>query len=130
MKKKTYTVRALHWEGGWELHVEGVGVTQARSLTVADRQVRDYLETLLDIDASTVEVVIFGEIDTALRRDLDEAVAARKKAEAMQAAAATSMREIVSKFGERGFSGADTAVLLGVTKGRVSQLKHDRAAHG
>jgi hypothetical protein len=39
----TYTVRARHWERGWELHVEGVGVTQSRTLARAEAMVRDYL---------------------------------------------------------------------------------------
>jgi hypothetical protein len=30
--------------GGWELHVEGIGVTRARSLTTAPRMVRSYLK--------------------------------------------------------------------------------------
>lgn len=59
---KTYDVRARHWSGGWELHIEGVGVTQVRTLENAARQVRDYLETLLDIDASRVTIAIHPDL--------------------------------------------------------------------
>jgi hypothetical protein len=30
-----YTARAVRWSGGWELHVDGVGVTQVRILSKA-----------------------------------------------------------------------------------------------
>jgi hypothetical protein len=46
----TYTVRAKRWKHGWELHVDGVGVTQSRNLDGAEQMVRDYIETLTDHD--------------------------------------------------------------------------------
>ncbi len=42
-----YTARAVLWDdGGWELHVDGVGVTKVRSLDSAECQVHDMLETM------------------------------------------------------------------------------------
>jgi len=38
---KTYQVRAKRWEHGWELHIEGVGVTQSRTLWDAEEMARD-----------------------------------------------------------------------------------------
>lgn len=61
--KDRYLVRAVRWEHGWELHIPGAGVTQSRSLSGADQQVRDYLETLYDADASAVDLNIFPELD-------------------------------------------------------------------
>ena len=40
----------IRWEHGWELHVDDVGVTQCATLDQADRQVRDYICTALDLD--------------------------------------------------------------------------------
>ena len=40
----TYTVRATRWAHGWELHIDGVGVTQSRNLDGAEQMVRDYIE--------------------------------------------------------------------------------------
>lgn len=42
----TYRVTAKTWDGGWELHVNGVGVTQTKHLGDAEATVRDYLEVL------------------------------------------------------------------------------------
>jgi hypothetical protein len=56
-----YEVRAVRWEHGWELHIDGVGVTQARSLASAERQVLDYAATLTGTDADDAVVVVHPE---------------------------------------------------------------------
>lgn len=56
-----YAVRAVPWEHGWELHVEGLGVTQVRSLDDAESQVRDYIETATGADPSTARIVVSPE---------------------------------------------------------------------
>jgi hypothetical protein len=48
----TYNVTAKRWKHGWELHIDGVGVTQSRTLDTAEQMVRDYIETLTDKDVS------------------------------------------------------------------------------
>jgi len=47
-----YNVRAIPWEHGWELHVQDVGVTQCPTLAIAVQQVRDFIATMLNTDAS------------------------------------------------------------------------------
>lgn len=39
-----YTVHARGWRLGWELHIEGVGVTQCHVLDDAQSMVSDYVE--------------------------------------------------------------------------------------
>lgn len=39
-------VEAVPWSDGWELHVDGVGVTQCRDLKTAHQQVVDYVATV------------------------------------------------------------------------------------
>ena len=53
-----YNVTARRWKHGWELHIDGVGVTQSRTLDTAEQMVRDYIETLTDKDVSRDAVVI------------------------------------------------------------------------
>ncbi len=38
-----YTVHAKPWAHGWELHIEGVGVTQSRNLRVSAQRVSQLL---------------------------------------------------------------------------------------
>jgi hypothetical protein len=54
----TYRVRAKRWKHGWELHIEGVGVTQSRTLWDAGEMARDLISRREDLpgDAFTVTV--------------------------------------------------------------------------
>lgn len=117
----TYTVHAKRWAHGWELHIDDVGVTQSRTLSDAERMVRDYIATLHDLDEVTGEVVIVPN----LGRLADRVRAARertKEVETAQREAAREAREVARALRAEGLSVADTAVVLGVSKGRVSQL--------
>ena len=48
MPAEHYVAHAKRWERGWELHVEGVGVTQVRTIDHAEQQVRDLVETMTE----------------------------------------------------------------------------------
>jgi DNA-directed RNA polymerase specialized sigma subunit len=119
----TYKVDARRWEHGWELHVEGVGVTQSKSLHSAARMAREYISLIEGIsDESTIDVEILPKIDNAL---VKEVIAARKAvhelAERQREVAALS-RAAAKDLAGSGLSGADIAVVLDVSPQRVSQL--------
>lgn len=64
---KTFVAHARKWEAeqesGWELHVDGVGVTQVDDLSDADAQARDLIETMMELRSSDFAVtVLVGEI--------------------------------------------------------------------
>ena len=120
---RTYAVDATRWEHGWELHVQGVGVTQSKSLHSASRIAREYISLVEGIsDESTIDVEIRPQIDTALGA---EVIAARKAvhelAERQREVAALS-RAAAKDLALSGLSGADIAVVLDVSPQRVSQL--------
>jgi DNA-directed RNA polymerase specialized sigma subunit len=118
----TYNVRAKRWAHGWELHIDGVGVTQSRNLDGAERMVRDYIESLTDKDTSGDEVTIKPEVGGGL----DEATqAARESSAAADRAvreAAARSRKVARDLKEAGLSGRDIAAILRVSAQRVSQL--------
>ena len=120
---KTYRVDARRWEHGWELHVEGVGVTQSKSLHSAARMAREYISLVEGIsDESTIDVEILPKIDAALGQ---EVVAARKAVHELgerQREVAALSRAAAKDLAESGLSGADIAVVLDVSPQRVSQL--------
>lgn len=128
----TYIVRARRWSGGWELHIDNVGVTQVRTLARADQQVRDYLATLHDIDAAEVDIDIVPDLGGVEQR----AMAARKRqkaAEQERTAAAREVEQVARGLRAAGLSVSETAAVLKVTRGRVSQLtdrKSGRRAQG
>lgn len=118
----TYTVRAKRWKHGWELHIDGVGVTQSRNLDGAEQMVRDYIETLTDHattdDSILIQPVVGGGLDEAVqaaRENLDEAE------RALRVAAARS-RQVAQRLKQEGLSGRDIAAILHVSAQRVSQL--------
>ncbi len=118
----TYMVRARRWKHGWELHVDGVGVTQSRNLDGAEQMVRDYVETLTNHDTADDAVIIQPEVGGGL----DEAAKAAREAvteaeQALRAAAARS-RLVARQLRDEGLSGRDIAAILHVSAQRVSQL--------
>ncbi|GAA1248450.1 hypothetical protein GCM10009609_09850 [Pseudonocardia aurantiaca] len=122
----TYDVTARRWARGWELHIshvgEEVGVTQSRTLSSAERMVRDYLELDDRPDAQDATIAITPDLGGQLAK---EAVAARKAvrdAERAQLEAAMKSRLIARQLKAAGLSGADIAAVLKVSAQRVSQL--------
>lgn len=122
MAVTTYNVTARRWKRGWELHIEGVGVTQSRNLAEAESMVRDYIETVTDADADRARILITPEVGQGLdeeARAAREAVAAADKA--TRDAAARS-RKVARDLRRAGLSGRDIAAVLRVSAQRVSQL--------
>jgi hypothetical protein len=118
----TYQVRAKRWAHGWELHIEGVGVTQSHTLRDAERMARDYIALDTDTDPASFDVKItpeiggeLGEMTAAARRAVAEAEEARR-------AAAVRSRDAARKLQGAGLSGRDIAAVLQVSPQRVSQL--------
>lgn len=119
--RSTFKVRAVRWDGGWELHIEDEGVTQVRTLDRGEAQVRDYLATLHETPADhvTVEIVPdLGGLESEVLRVRNEV----RDAAAAQMRAGEHSRKLAKELRGRGLSVADTATVLGVSKGRVSQL--------
>jgi K+/H+ antiporter YhaU regulatory subunit KhtT len=118
----TYTVHAKRWEHGWELHIEGEGVTQARSLATAERQVRDYLSLLHDRDEITDEIAIVPELGARVTRDIARARAGVRDLAEQQLRVAADSRRVAHKLADAGLRGAEIATVLGVSPQRASQL--------
>ncbi|MBD8518643.1 MULTISPECIES: antitoxin HicB [unclassified Plantibacter] len=116
------TAMAHKWEHGWELHLDGEPVSQVATLDKAEQQIRDYLDTDdPGVDHSGWVVTVIPEIGALY----DEVVAARsatEEATAASAAAAARARAAARHLREAGFSVTDSAAILGVSRGRVSQL--------
>ena len=119
----TIDVTATRWEGGWELAIDGEPVTQVRTLEHAEQQVRDYLDTdESDVDHSSVVVRLLPELGDDLSKRVHAARAAAREAQERQVEAALQTRIVVRELRARNVSVADTAAILGVSRGRVSQL--------
>lgn len=118
----TYNVRARRWKHGWELHIDGVGVTQSRNLAGAEQMVRDYIETLTDHGTDDDAVIIKPEIGGGLDQEAEAARDAISEAEHALRAAAVRSRQVAKQLSQEGLSGKDIAAILHVSAQRVSQL--------
>jgi DNA-directed RNA polymerase specialized sigma subunit len=118
----TYRVRAKRWKHGWELHIDGIGVTQSRNLDGAEQMVRDYIETLTDHDTADDAVVIRPEVGGGLDEAAEAAREAIAEAERALRAAAARSRQVAQRLKQEGLSGRDIAAILHVSAQRVSQL--------
>lgn len=114
-------VKATPWSGGWELEIDDDHHTQVTTLDKAHQQVIDYLDTTYeDIDHSGWDIHIVPNIE--LQDEVREARAATVSAVEAQLEAALLSRTIARKLRAAGFSVTDTAAIMGVSRGRVSQL--------
>ena len=120
----TYSVTAKHWRKGWELHIDGVGVTQVRVLADAAQQAADYIKTLHDVDVAAEDIEVIPELgDVELLDELAATRAEVRAAEQAQRRAARHQRDIARRLRDiERLSVTDTATIMRVTRGRVSQL--------
>ncbi|WP_026452918.1 hypothetical protein [Saccharomonospora iraqiensis] len=119
----TYTVTARRWAHGWELHIENVGVTQARSLSSAESMAREYISLALDLDDETsFDIDIVPQLDAALTQRVRTARDEVKAAAQKQREAAAKQREAAEELRDTGLTGREIAVVLDISPQRVSQL--------
>ncbi len=118
----TYHVTAKRWAHGWELHIDGVGVTQSRTLAGAVRMVRDYLALDLGGEPESYDVSITPELDGDLATEAEAARQAVREAEQAARNAAAAQRAVARRLKANGLSGADIAAVLKLSTQRVSQL--------
>lgn len=124
---KSYVAHARRWAHGWELHVDGIGVTQVRTLDQAEAQVRDLIETMTDRSALEDEIELLVELGDLTSRVAHVRGLTRQAAELQQVAAAES-REVVQELRAAQLSISDIAHMMGVSRGRASQLLSPRSS--
>lgn len=119
----TYRVRVKRWERGWELHIDGVGVTQARRLTEAEEMARDCIATALDIDDDAFTVEIEGiEVDAEVDALADRTGQVQREAERAQQEAVRMIDRTVAQLQRRGLNNREIARYLRISPQRVSQI--------
>jgi hypothetical protein len=118
----TYRVTASRWDKGWELDIDGVGVTQAHRLTDAEAMARSYISIDLGVPEDSFDVEVIPDLGGAEREALAVRDEIAKLTAALDAASHRSRTVVRTLTREVGLTGADTATLLGISPQRVSQL--------
>jgi DNA-directed RNA polymerase specialized sigma24 family protein len=125
---RVFKVNAKRWKRGWELHIDGVGVTQVKRLNDAEAMVRDYIALDLDIDPHSFEVEIVPDMGSEMGSSIRQAWQAAAEAEQAQHRAVSQSRKVVATLAEEGLTGREIAMVLKVSPQRVSQLLKDARA--
>lgn len=116
-----FDVTAKRWERGWELHIDGVGVTQSRTLRDAEAMIRSYLALDLgDAIAEHSEVHVTVQVDgmrevEKVRKEIDRLAEQQRRV-------ARDSRALAKRLKAAGLTGADAAHVMGVSEQRFSQL--------
>lgn len=117
------TATAKRWEHGWELHIDDVGVTQSPTLSAATKMVREYVASLRDIeDEDSIAVDLTVDLDGDVNRLVKHAKNQSLRAASMQEDAARQLRSVTRELADARLSQSDIAIVLGVSRQRVSQL--------
>lgn len=116
----TYTATAAREGRWWVIDVEGVGVTQSRTLAEARTWAQGLIEAVTGDAAADVVVTPSLPDGTIDRVRQAQEVAARAEAELRGAAA--EIREATRDLQRLGISQQDAAAILGVSRQRVAQL--------
>lgn len=118
----TVTITAKRWRGGWELWAGDDCWTQVATLAKARQQVVDYLDTMDEaVDHSDWQIAVVPELGSLGERVADSKKATEDAAIAAREAARQA-REVARELRAEGYSVSDSAAILGVSRGRVSQL--------
>jgi hypothetical protein len=117
---KTYSVRVSRRDHGWDAGIDGVGWIRVERLTGVERAVRAHLAVLGFSDASTAPVVV--DYGPELGQEVAAVREARDAADGWVRYAAERSRELTLRLVAEGLSGAEVAMVLGISPQRVSQL--------
>ena len=119
-------VKATPWVGGWELEIEQDHHTQVVTLEHARQQVVDYLDTVEEtVDHSAWEISVVPDLEEMAL--VAAAVQRAQAADAARVAAADAQRTAARALRSRGVSITDASVIMGVSRGRVSQIVKARS---
>jgi predicted RNase H-like HicB family nuclease len=131
---RQYHVVATRDGDGWMADVPALPGTHtwAKTLRALDRNVREVIGMVEDLPRST-EAAMDLEMeyhtgDPALDQRTERLRARRREQERAAAEIASDTSELLRRFATQ-LSVGDAAVLLGVSKGRISQLRGGSAGH-
>ena len=97
-------------------------MSQVRSLAQAEEYVREAIAFVTGATPDSFAVTVVPQLPAALADRVAAAKQAAADAEQAQATAASLSRAVVAELAEAGFNGRESAVILGLSKQRISQL--------
>jgi hypothetical protein len=106
----------------WVVQVKGVGTTQGRSTSEAERMAVDLVVAMREVPAEDVTVNVEFAAPTKLASEVSQAREQTRLAADAQRQAADMSRKAVLKLLAAGLNRRDAAKVMGVAPQRISQL--------
>jgi len=123
---KTYEAELTREGKWWLIAVDGIGMTQARSLKEARVMAMDMIALAKNVPSEIVDVELRPKLDAELEAEVYLARSAIRDLDEQQQVVAASSRRVARKLVHTaGLTGRDAAVVLGISPQRVSQLLAD-----
>jgi predicted RNase H-like HicB family nuclease len=126
MTRLMMTVKAERVGDWWLLTCADApgAVSQVRRLADAEEHAREAIAFVLDVSEDSFEVAVVPELPAKVMREVRQARREVERLEQVQRRTAELSREAARHLVALGLTGADAAVVLKVSKQRVSQLIH------
>ncbi|MDT9683258.1 hypothetical protein RND61_14425 [Streptomyces sp. TRM76323] len=121
-----HRVRAKRQRDGWVLRIAGTDEVWTRRLTEAVAAARSLISAATGTPAGEINVQVDVELEEPLQSRKREAVQAILDARRAQEKASQAYREVARSLQESGVSGAEIALILNVSRQRVSQLLSEK----
>ena len=124
----TYKVDVTRDKGWWivKAHVPRAIVwTQARRLDQVEALVRDAIASALNVRADSFEIETSVNLAGDIKRQINGAKAAARRAEIAAAEHARRNRQVARALKAHGFTVRDAGALMGVSPQRAQQLQAD-----
>ncbi|GAB3205412.1 hypothetical protein ACQEU5_01705 [Marinactinospora thermotolerans] len=117
-----YEVHARKWENGWELRVDGVGVTWSPTLADAESRAREYIAGQAELAEEQVHIDLLPRVSDELDRLALEARRALHEADEALRGATAKTRQAVAGLTAAGLTLVDISHYLGLSPQRITQL--------
>ncbi|MFJ3099049.1 hypothetical protein [Streptomyces hydrogenans] len=117
-----YRVRAMQLVGGWQLEIPDMGSLWVRRLTDSTTASRNFIADLVGSSPDLINVQLDIQLNAKLETEKKASVDAHLQAQKAQENAARAYRSLACNLKGSGMSGAEIAVILGVSRQRVAQL--------
>ncbi|MCH0540377.1 hypothetical protein I3F58_12515 [Streptomyces sp. MUM 203J] len=125
-ENRIYRVQATLTGRGWRLDIPESGEVWVRRLTQAMSTARDFIAERTESDPSSVNVQLDIDLGTPLQGDKKNVVEAALEARRAQEKSSQAHKKLVRDLKKSGISGAEIALILGISRQRISQIMAER----
>ncbi|MFK0226646.1 hypothetical protein ACIQUL_12865 [Streptomyces sp. NPDC090303] len=119
---KMYRVTAIQLNEGWQLSIPEAGEIWVRRLTESTTAARNFIADRVEAAPGLINIQMDIRLNDELEPEKKASVNAQLQSQKAQEHAARTYRSLARNLSNSGMSGAEIAMILGVSRQRVAQL--------